>query len=101
MHKDLLDLLLEMEERRTRYTEQNAKDGDPYQRGRRDEAGHFRDKLLKILQANPNEISVPFVQIPPYTSTPYKIICTGDDSTRYITYSIYGDSSLPIYKRFE
>ena len=46
---ELKKLLAEAEEHRTRYTEQNSKDGDPYWRGRRDEAGHFRDKLQKIL----------------------------------------------------
>ena len=49
MKKKLVDLLAEMEEHRKRYTEENAKDGDPYWRGRRDEAGHFRDKLKTIL----------------------------------------------------
>ena len=49
MKKQVLELLAEMEEHRTRYTEENVKDGNPYWRGRRDEAGHFRDKLNSIL----------------------------------------------------
>ena len=97
MYQELLTLLLEMEEHRIRYTERNAKDGDPYWRGRRDEAGYFRDKLLKILQDNRGDVSIPFVQIPPFLSPPYKVTCTGDDVTKYVTYSIDGVSSNPVY----
>ncbi len=90
MLKELLDLLSEMEEHRTRYTEQNAKDGDPYWRGRRDEAGHFRDKLKAILDSQ-DSVSIPFVQIPPFLQPPYKITTTGDDTTKYVTYTASGE----------
>lgn len=86
MYKELLDLLLEMEEHRARYSAENAKDGNEYWSGRRDEAGYFRDKLKSILE-NRDSISIPFVQIPPYLDPPWKITTTGDDVTKYVTYS--------------
>ena len=43
-------LLITAEEHRTRYANENAKDGNEYWKGRRDEAGFFRDKLVAILK---------------------------------------------------
>lgn len=84
----LAQLLQEMEEHRKRYTEENAKDGNDYWRGRRDEAGYFRDKLQAIFDEE--TMSLPFVQTEPSEIIPWKITATGDDPNRYVTFSLNG-----------
>lgn len=73
MYRELIDLLLEMED------------------------CPARDKLAEILSKHRGDVQIPFIQIPPYLQPPYKVTTTGDDPTRYVTYSIDGVSSNPIY----
>ena len=67
MYKELLDLLMEMED------------------------SPAREKLAAILSKNRGDIYIPFVQIPPFLQPPYKITTTGDDTTKYVTYTANGE----------
>lgn len=62
MYKELLDLLLEMED------------------------CPARQKLADILAKNRGDIYMPFWQIPYYLQPPYKVT-VGDDPAGYVTYS--------------